>query len=469
MCQFLDVQVQGGLEDTAGNLLDINLIGRISTNCNGVEATVTDGFGNQLFLGSAQLSNTTNVVNGVQVRVFSVQINTAGRQITCDDRVTVTVNCTADATCTFTDTIPIDCKEPSPDVCPDSSVLSIAVSQNGNPVDLSANCTTAGTFEAQLNGVPAASTISWFVQIGMIPTAQGGANPISFAAPVGNETVTIMAVVTPPGNCPDIVASVTLPPREQGNCPAAVTTEIRRNGTIVTTATDLAAGDYLIRALTPSGAGISYTFTVNGVITQTGASPDFLLSLPGNSTTRTVIVTASGVPCCPPVSTVITLTSATGDPVDPLVPADPTGPADPGGDPDGTGGDDGGGGFSLCGFLYAVMMALVFAFIGLWIFSFATFPVSGAVWIALGVAFALVLGAMLLYGAVCGLSTCRRWRIFAWMFAWCTIGCLIGFALSAFTVWALMIGALIAGIIAFIIGLIMANQNCDFLTLFELP
>lgn len=461
MCEFFDLQANGSNLNGTNHPTMIEVSGRVTTECNSVIITVLDNSNTQIFQTTAQPSSTTNVVNGVLTSVVSTSFDN-GAGIECGDRFTVTMTCENDPTCSLTETVILSCKDDPSPPCPDANTISIVLTNNGTGVSPSLPCIPAGTYEAAIVGAPSGSQFFWTLDLDGTATALASTNPTSFNLPPGSAPASLAVIVIPP-NCPPIQRSIGLPDRNEQTCPTQVNFEVRRNGQLVTATSGLESGTYEVTVTSPVAPGNIYSFQDgNAAPFQQSTSTIASYTLMGNGASLTIVVTVDIAGCCPAISGVRTLTSGTDteDPTD-------TPPNDT--PPDNNDDDDGWEWPSLCGWLYGLLMVVVFVFIGLWVAFFSLFPASTPLWIALGVALVVVLAALAVYKWVCNVNRCRWLRILGWMFAWCALGCIVAWIVSWFTLWFLLIGALIAGIIAMIMGLVMAAQNCDFLNLFELP
>jgi hypothetical protein len=469
MCQFFQLIANGENQAPSGLPGLIRVFGRVTTDCTEVEIVVRDAANTLIHQEVVTPGTSVSEIGGVDTRTVEASFSNADRQIECGARLTVTMTCTRNATCTVTETIEVQCKSPPPDRdCPDANALAIVVTSGGLTVDTGQPCVPSGGYTAEVTGVAPGDQLLWTLQVGTASSSLAPTNPTSFTAPPGGDDVIVTVIVIPaaPG-CPPITKSVVLPERQAGPCPSELTYRLEKDGLEITERDDLDSGTYTVTVLSPTGPGVQYTFSLNGPVQQSGPSPIYSFTLPGGGGEVLLIITAQAGDCCPPVSNATTLRSrADADPVEPDEDEDDG--EDPGTDP-GENGNGNGGGFSLCGFLYVLLMLAVVAFIALWVASFSLFPVSAPVLIALGVALAVVIALLAVMSVVCGFGFCRRMRVLAWMFIWSAIACMIAWIASLFVLLPLLIGALVAGLVAMVIGLVMASRNCAFLNLFRLP
>lgn len=457
MCEFFNLSASGTNFDAAGIPGNIEANGRVTLDCSSVIVRVFNNQNVLVFESVEQPGNTISQVNGIDTRLLIVAYDNSVTKIACDERVSVEFTCESNPSCTDKNTVQVGCKDNPNPPCPDSNALEIVLTDNGGNVILPGqSCIPAGTYSAELTGAPAGTQVFWSMQVGGVTTQLGSTNPVQFTIGGGTDSAVLSAIVIAP-NCPPVVETLALPDRQTGVCPTAVTFEIRKDGQVIAGTTGLEAGTYQVNVLDPLGAGHSYTFSDNNGQIQFGPSPTADFVLPGGGVTNTITVSVASGDCCGLITANEILESGvgTGNPPDDTPPDDDD--------------DDGFDWPSLCGIFYGILIVLVAVFIGLWVASFTLFPASTAIWVALGIAFAAVLVALAVYSWVCNVSWCRRLRILGWMFAWSMIGCLIAWIVSLFTLWFLLIGALVAGVIAMVIGIQMARRGCDFLDLFDLP
>lgn len=461
MVEFFTLSASGTDLDASGSPTVINAQARVTLDCTSIIVRVFDTQNNLLFEDVVPPGVNITPINGVNTKLVTASFDNSVAKIACGERVKVSMACESDPIATLDDaTVAVGCKDNPPQPCPDSNVLGIILTDDGgNVITPDQLCLQAGTFGAEVTGVPAGSQIFWTLEVAGNTTSLGSANPTQFTIGAGTASAILSAMVIIP-NCPPILKSLALPDRLEGDCPSVVTFEITKDGQVVNDVTDLAPGTYQINVLSPLGVGHSYTFSDDGGVIQFGPSPSASFVLLGNGAENTITVSVTSGDCCPVLSVNRMLESDPDaeTPPDVIIPPDDD--------------DDDDGGFdwpSLCGIIYGILMVAVVAFIALWIASFTLFPASTAIWVALAVAFGVVLVALAVYVWVCNVSWCRRMRILGWMFAWCALGCIIAWVASLFTLWFLLIGALIAGLIAMVIGILMARRNCDFLNLIGLP
>jgi hypothetical protein len=472
MCQFTQIITKGRNWDANGVLQEIEFFARVSIPCTHVAVEIRTSQNVVIFQRELMVSPNEDIINGVRYRRIEALVPAQNIAARCNDQLTITLTCISGGDCTETITTEIDCKGYQGNTCPVPQDISIEVSYGGQPVDLSGNCIPSGAFSATVANPPAGAQIFWALEIGGMPMQTAGVNPTQFDLPAGNADALLSVTVLVAG-CPPVTRLVNFPDRHAGPCPNTVSIEVRKNGAVVTPPYEnLESGEYLVRVLAPVGPQVRYTYMVDNILVHAGPETEQRIMVQGMGVVTGLVVIADVNECCPPVATSLDLTSAEDQPGTPEPePEDPNpdlpddagnGPGGPGngGNRDNDDDRDWNWDFSLCGILYAAILLLMAAFIASWVIAFSTYPPLVPALVVAAGALVGIIALQTVMKFTCNMTLCRALRMLAWMFIWCAILCLLGAIVTLLALQALLLGSLIAGLVALALALWLHARGC---------
>ena len=175
------------------------------------------------------------------------------------------------------------------------------VDGHGQPVDLDDDCLPPGRYTVIVQD-PTGSTISyrWILNGLEQPGENGSAYSVVLEAG-GNAEI---GVIIEEGHCPEISARLTLTgcePPDERECPEGVTLVVSDSNSNPVDPDDcLQPGNYSVRVSQPSGAGIAYTWSVDGQVQAGETTSTLPVSLEAsNSVNVAVSVTPPGCQTLP--------------------------------------------------------------------------------------------------------------------------------------------------------------------------